>query len=391
MIDPVRSKDNFLIYCAPKIEQDEINEVVEVMKSGWLGTGPRTAAFENAFCTYKNAKYAVALNSCTAALHLSLIAAGIKEGDEVITTPMTFCATVNSIIHAGGTPVLADINPVTLNIDPSEILKKITSRTKVILPVHFAGLPCEMDEIMKIANNNSLTVIEDCAHAIETLYKGKEVGTIGDFGCISFYVTKNIVTGEGGMVLVKNEKFHLRLKRLSLHGMDKDAWKRFGNDGYKHYDVLESGFKYNMMDLQAGIGLHQLKRVENYWEQRETIWNFYKKNLSDLPIILPSDCLNQDDRHAYHLFTIQLDKDICGISRDEFINKMTYHNIGVGVHYRSIPEYSFYSNTFNWKPEQFPNAYKVGKNTVSLPISASMCLKDMEDVVKAVRLIIKNN
>jgi dTDP-4-amino-4,6-dideoxygalactose transaminase len=385
---PIRSKEDFLIYSSPKIEDAEIDELVSIMKSGWLGSGPKVVLFENKFRDYKNAQNAIAVNSCTAAIHLSLLVANVGPGDEVITTPMTFCSTVNAIIHAGGTPVLADTDPVSINVDPGEIKKKITSKTKAILPVHFAGRPCDMDSIMSIANEHDLLVIEDCAHAIETEYKGKPAGTIGDFGCFSFYVTKNIVTGEGGMVLAHDANDALRIKRLALHGMDKDAWKRFGSDGYKHYEVVECGFKYNMMDLQAGIGIHQLNRIDEYWRRREEIWNIYMNELSGLPVDLPATP-QVDTKHAYHLFTLQVNKDRCGKSRDEFINEMTENNIGVGVHYQSIPEHPFYNQTFGWKPEDFPNAYKIGKSTVSLPISAKLNEKDVNDVIRSVKSILK--
>jgi dTDP-4-amino-4,6-dideoxygalactose transaminase len=283
-IRPFRSDDNFLVFGSPKIEESEIQEVVQCMKSGWLGTGPKVAQFEQEFAAYKQARYAAALNSCTAALHLSIMAAGIKAGDEVITTPMTFCATVNSIIHAGATPVLADIDPVTMNIDPHEIEKKITASTRAVVPVHFAGRPCDMDAVSEIADRHNLSVIEDCAHAIETEWRGRKAGTIGDFGCFSFYVTKNIVTGEGGMVLARNAEDIERIKILGLHGMSKDAWKRFSDHGYKHYQVVDCGFKYNMMDLQAAIGIHQLQRIEAYWLRRQEIWNRYNNAFSDLPL-----------------------------------------------------------------------------------------------------------
>ena len=258
-------REEFLVFGAPLIEAAEIDEVVETLRSGWLGTGPKVARFESDFCRYKAGwGYPVAVNSCTAALHLSLLAAGVGPGDEVITSPMTFCATVNAIIHAGGTPVLADVDPATMNIDPQQIRDRITEKTKAILPIHFAGRPCEMDAIMAIANERGLQVIEDCAHAIETTYHGQHAGTFGDFGCFSFYVTKNVVTGEGGMILAKTEETASRLKTLALHGMSKDAWKRFSDSGYQHYQVVESGFKYNMMDIQAAIGIHQLNRVEHF-------------------------------------------------------------------------------------------------------------------------------
>lgn len=380
----IRNRDDFLVFGAPVIEDAEIEEVVASMKSGWLGTGPKVARFENDFSTYKGAEFAAALNSCTAALHLSILAAGIKPGDEVITTPLTFCATVNAIIHAGATPVLADVDPITMNIDPREIEKKITSRTRALLPVHFAGRSCEMDRIMSIASKHSLKVIEDCAHAIETEYHGRKAGTFGDFGCFSFYVTKNIVTGEGGMVLARLEEDIARIKILGLHGMSKDAWRRFSDDGYKHYQVMECGFKYNMMDLQAAIGVHQLQRVEPYWEKRNRIWQRYNEAFAALPLGRPADP-EPGTRHALHLYTILIDEADTSISRDAFLNAMTAHKIGVGVHYLSIPEHPYYQHTFGWKPEDYPNAMRIGRQTVSLPISAKLTDKDVDDVIDAVK------
>ncbi|NJN37043.1 MAG: DegT/DnrJ/EryC1/StrS family aminotransferase, partial [Nitrospiraceae bacterium] len=240
-LPPVRDKSRFLTFGAPAIEDAEIQEVLATMKSGWLGTGPRVARFERDIMAYKGVSHAAAVNSCTAALHLSLLASGLKPGDEVITTPMTFCATVNAIIHAGATPVLADIDPVTLNIDPAQVLQKLTPRTRAMVPVHFAGRACEMDALSEIASRHGLVMIEDCAHAIETEYHGRKAGTFGAFGCLSFYATKNVVTGEGGMVITNDEAHAARVKVLALHGMSKDAWKRFGDEGFKHYQVVEVG------------------------------------------------------------------------------------------------------------------------------------------------------
>lgn len=385
---PVK-RSGFLIFGAPVIEDAEIEEVVKTMKSGWLGTGPKVARFEEDIKKYKGANYAAAVNSCTAALHLSILAAGVKPGDEIITTAMTFCASVNAIIHAGATPVLADCDCATMNIDPVEIEKKITPRTKAILPVHFAGRPCDMDAIMAIAKKHDLKVIEDCAHAIETEYKGKKVGTFGDFGCLSFYVTKNIVTGEGGMVLAKKEEDIARIKVLALHGMSKDAWKRFSDEGYKHYKVVEAGFKYNMMDLQAAIGIHQLKRIEKYWRRRREIWDRYNDAFAGLPLGLPQ-AIEKDTRHSYHLYTIMIDKNRAGISRDEFLNATTKQKIGIGVHYMSIPEHPYYQETFGWKPEDYPNAMKIGRQTVSLPLSAKLTDEDVTNVIESVRLILRS-
>lgn len=387
---PVRSRENFLVFGSPKIEESEILEVEAVMRSGWLGTGPRVARFEHEFGRYRGAPHAVALNSCSAALHLSLLASGVGPGDEVITTPLTFCATVNAIIHAGATPVLADIDPDTLNIDPAQVRAKLSPRTRAILPVHFAGRPCEMDELMALARQHGLKVIEDCAHAIETQYHGRNVGTIGDFGCFSFYVTKNIVTGEGGMVLARKEEDAARIKVLGLHGMSKDAWKRFGDEGYKHYYVVEAGFKYNMMDLQAAIGLEQLAHVEAYWQRRKTIWARYVDELSELPLALPP-VPAPGTRHAHHLFSVQLDPARCGISRDDFLDAMTAQGIGVGVHYLALPEHPYYQQSLGWRPEHTPHATRVGRGIVSLPISAKLSDQDVGDVISAVRLILQRH
>lgn len=385
---PVRKKEDFLIFGSPRLEEDDIAEVEAVMRSGWLGTGPRVAQFERDFAQYRAAKHAVALNSCTAALHLSLLAAGVGPGDEVITTPLTFCATVNAIIHAGATPILADIDPATLNIDPVQVRAKLSPRTRAIVPVHFAGRACDMDALMAMARSHELKVIEDCAHAIETEYKGRNVGTIGDFGCFSFYVTKNIVTGEGGMVLARREEDAARIKVLGLHGMSKDAWKRFGDDGYKHYQVVAAGFKYNMMDLQAAIGLRQLERVESYWQRRAEIWARYMNELADLPIGLPSP-VEADTRHAHHLFSVMIDPAKCGISRDRFLDAMTAHNIGVGVHYVALNEQPYYQEHYGWSPEDTPHAQRAGRQTVSLPISAKLSDDDVGDVIQAIRQILQ--
>jgi dTDP-4-amino-4,6-dideoxygalactose transaminase len=380
---PVRSKQNFLVFGSPVIRDEEIKEVVSTMKSGWLGTGPKVHQFENVFRTYKSTDFAVAVNSCTAALHLSLLAAGLEPGDEVITTAMTFCATINAIIHAGAKPILADVERNTMNIDIEGIKNAVTSKTRAILPVHFAGRPCKMDSIVAIAKECGLKIIEDSAHAIEAEYKGQKTGTFGDFGCFSFYVTKNITTGEGGMVLTKNEKDAERIKMLALHGMSQDAWKRFGDEGYKHYFVEDCGFKYNMMDIQAAIGIHQLRKIEPYWQRRHEIWNYYNEALKNSPITLPMNP-EPNTRHSYHLYTILIDKKTTGISRDQFLDAMTRQNVGVGVHYLSIPEHPYYQKTFGWKPEDYPNAMKIGRQTASLPISAKLTDKDLDDVVKAV-------
>lgn len=379
-------KEPFLVFAAPDIHEEEISEVIACLQSGWLGTGPRVAKFEKEFAAYKDVKPAqvAALNSCTAAMHVAMVASGLEHGSEVITTPLTFCATVNSILHAGMTPVLADVDPQTMNIDPAAVEAAITPRTRAILPVHFAGRPCDMDRIMAIARKHGLMVIEDCAHAIETEYHGQKAGTFGDFGCFSFYVTKNVVTGEGGMVIAKDPALIARAKMLALHGMSQDAWHRFSDKGYRHYQVVECGFKYNMMDLQAAIGIHQLARIETAWSRRREIWEHYLEALADLPVIMPA-AAEPNTRHALHLFTIRVDRDSSGISRDDFLQGMNQLGVGTGVHYLSIPEHPYYRERFGWRPEDFPNAMAIGRSTVSLPISPRLSGADVERVCAAVR------
>jgi dTDP-4-amino-4,6-dideoxygalactose transaminase len=385
------SQRPFLVFGAPHIEEAEIAEVEACLRSGWLGTGPRVAQFEQDFAAWRQAQPSrvAAVNSCTAALHVSMVAAGLEPGSEVITTPLTFCATVNAILHAGLTPVLADVDPVTQNIDPDAIEAAITPRTRAILPVHFAGRPCDMDRIMAIADKHGLVVIEDCAHAIESEFQGKPVGTFGDFGCFSFYVTKNVVTGEGGMILGRDEERIARARVLALHGMSKDAWHRFGDQGYRHYQVVECGFKYNMMDLQAAIGIHQLARVEDNWQRRRQLWQYYDEALADLPIGLPSAPAN-GTRHGYHLYTVMIDGQRCGIDRDRFLEAMNALRIGTGVHYLSVPEHPYYQQRFGWRPEQWPAAMRLGRQTVSLPLSPAMSDGDAERVVAAVRSIVRS-
>lgn len=378
--------EGFLVFGAPDIQQPEMDEVADTLASGWLGTGPKVARFERDFAAYKGlpANHVAAVNSCSAALHVSMIAAGLGPGDEVITTPMTFCATVNAIIHAGATPVLADIDPVTMNIDPEAVAARITPRTKAILPVHFAGRPCEMDALLDLAQRHRLRVIEDAAHAIETEYHGRKAGTFGDFGCFSFYVTKNVATGEGGMVTARHEEDIHRIKTLALHGMTKDAWHRFGDKGFRHYQVVEAGFKYNMMDLQAAIGLHQLARVEANWLRRQEIWNTYQDAFADLPVIRPAPPA-PDTRHAYHLYTLLADEAACGIARDDLLDAMTAARIGVGVHYLAIPEHPFYQQSFGWCADDFPHATRVGRQTVTLPLSPKLKENQIQRVVEALK------
>jgi dTDP-4-amino-4,6-dideoxygalactose transaminase len=386
-VKPIRPSGEFLIFGAPLICDEEEHEILSSLRTGWLGTGPKVAQLEREFREYKGAPYAVAVNSCTAALHLSMLAAGIGPGDEVITTALTFCATVNTIIHAGAKPVLVDVEPATFNIDPQEVAAKITSRTKAIVPVHFAGRACDMDSLVTIAQRRGLMIIEDCAHAVETTYKGKQAGTFGSFGCFSFYVTKNMTTGEGGMILTTDERHADRIKILALHGMSKDAWQRFSDEGYKHYYVVECGYKYNMMDIQAAIGIHQLRRIQKNWERRQEIWATYQKAFADLPLTLPAEP-DEGTRHAYHLYTVLIDPERTNLTRDQFIADMTAENIGVGVHYQSIPVHPYYQERFGWRPEDYPHSLRIGQQTVSLPLSPKLTDHDVIDVVRAVHKVL---
>ncbi|RAP59378.1 DegT/DnrJ/EryC1/StrS family aminotransferase [Oleiagrimonas sp. MCCC 1A03011] len=384
------ASEPYLVFGAPLIGEEEIAEVETCLRSGWLGTGPRVAQFERDFASYKGVgeQQVAAVNSCTAALHVSMIAAGLDPGSEVITTPLTFCATINAIIHAGLTPILADIDPVTMNIDPAAIEDAITPRTRAILPVHFAGRPCDMAAIMAIARKYDLIVIEDCAHAIEAEYHGRKMGTFGDFGCFSFYATKNVVTGEGGMIVGRDETHIARARILALHGMSKDAWHRYSDTGYRHYQVVEAGFKYNMMDMQAALGIHQLARAEANRTQRERIWQHYMETFVDLPVQLPAG-FEPGTRHALHLFTMLIDESCGGIGRNAFIEAMHGSGIGTGVHYLSVPEHTYYRERFGWKPEQWPEAMRVGRKTASLPLSPALSDGDVERIVAHTKTILR--
>lgn len=379
---PVR--DTYLIFGSPQILDAEIDEVVATLRSGWIGTGPKVAKFEKQFADYIGASHAVALNSCTAGLHLALLAIGLKPGDEVIVPSMTFAATANTVIHAGGVPVLADVDRRTMCLDVEDAAQRITSRTRALLPVHFAGRACNMDPLLALARKHGLSVIEDCAHAIETLYHGKHVGTFGDFGAFSFYATKNVVTGEGGMVTTANAEFASRIKMMGLHGLSGDAWKRFSDAGFKHYEVVAPGFKYNMMDLQASLGMHQLARVEENLLRRQQVWVQYDEAFADLPVFLnPPE--EENTRHARHLYTLILDIDKLRADRDEIQAALHKQNIGTGIHYRALHLHRYYKETFGYREGDLPNAEWISARTLSLPLSPKLTDEDVEDVVVAVR------
>ena len=375
------------MFGSPLIEQAEIDEVVDSLLSGWVGTGPKVGRFEAMFRDYIGSKHAVAVSSCTAALHLSMIAAGIRPGDEVITSPMTFAATVNGIIHVGASPVFADVDRHTMNIDPDAIQRALTPRTRALMPVHFAGRPCEMDRIMTVAGENGLFVIEDAAHCIEGRYRKRKIGTIGNATCFSFHATKNITTIEGGMVTTDNEEWAWRIKTTALHGLSKDAWARYTVDGFKHYQVVAAGFKYNMTDVQAAVGIHQLARIESYGRRREQLWAGYDKAFQGLPVFLPAPP-EPGIIHARHLYTLLVDLDNITANRDDVLNALRAENIGCGVHYVGIHLHEYYRKAFDLRSEDFPNATFISERTISIPLSAKLSDNDADDVIAAVRKVL---
>jgi len=378
-------RNQFLVFGQPVIGAEEIEAVTKVLERKWIGTGPQVDEFERRFREYIGGKYSVAVNSCSAGLHLAIEALGLPPASEIITSPMTFCATVNAIIHAGCVPVLCDVDPETRNITPSSIEAKITPKTSAILPVHFAGYPCDMPGIMELAQDKGLRVIEDCAHAIETTVNGQHVGTFGDAGVFSFYATKNITTSEGGMVVTNNSDLEEKVKVLALHGMSQHAWKRFSDEGYKHYNVVGAGHKYNMTDLQGALGNAQLSKIELFRLRREKIWETYQKNLKGLACSLPPD----HDGHAHHLYCIEvLPKKMQEKKRDQVLSEFHKENIGTAVHYQALSAYKFYRDLVGYRAGDFPNAEVIGAHTVSLPLSPGLSDQDVSDVINSARKIL---
>ena len=382
------TRDNFLPFARPLIEQEDIEEVVDTLNSDWLTTGPKTHLFEEEFAKYIGCKYAVAVNSCTAALHISLAALGIGKGDEVITTPYTFISTVNVILQQGAIPVFVDIKPDTFNINPDLIREKINDKTKAIMPVHFGGQPCEMGKIMKIAKDNNLLVIEDAAHAISAEYEGKKIGTIGDATSFSFYPTKNMTTGEGGMVTINDEELKEKLKIWGLHGISKDAWRRYSAEGSWYYEVVCPGYKYNMTDIQASLGLHQLEKLNLFQKKREKIVKAYDEAFKDMQeITIPF--VKDNIKHAWHLYVIKIVSEKLKINRNQFIEALKAENIGTSVHFIPVHLQPYYRGTFGFKKGDFPNAEYAFERVISLPLFPKMSDKGVKDVIDAVRKIIE--
>jgi len=383
-------RESFLPPFRPCIGEEEINEVIDTLKSDWITMGPKTLKFEELFRNYIGSKFAISLNSCTAGLHLSLVALNIKDKDEVITTPYTFAATGNVIVHQRAKPVFVDIDKETYNINVEEIENAITERTKAIIPVHYAGHPCEMDEILKIARDYDLYVIEDAAHALGAEYKGKKIGTIGDTTSFSFYATKNITTGEGGMVTTDNEEIAEKIKILRLHGISRDAWKRYSSEGSWYYEIIECGYKYNMTDIQASIGIHQLKKAEIMRKRREEIAKIYNEEFENLEgLITPT--IKKHVKHAWHLYPLLINIDRLKINRTKFIEELKKQNIGTSVHFIPLHLHPFYRKTFGYKKGDFPNAEWVYEREISLPIYPKMTDDDVIDVVNAVKKIVSEN
>jgi perosamine synthetase len=377
---------SFLPFHVPEIGDEEVRSVVETLRSGWLTTGPKVKTFEADFAAYTGAPFAIAVNSGTAALHLALDAIGIKEGDEVIVPTMTFTATAEVVLYFKARPVLVDCDPAALNIDPAQIERKITPKTRAIMPVHMAGQPCDMDEILRIARARGLHVIEDAAHALPAFYRDRMIGTIGDITCFSFYVTKTITTGEGGMATTANPEWAERMRMMSLHGISKDAWKRYTSEGSWYYEVLFPGYKYNLTDIAAALGIEQLKRSDSFWNARQHIANAYDEGFRDLEgIELPFR--HPDRQHAWHLYVVKVDADRLRIDRGGFIEALKENGIGTSVHFIPLHLHPFYRETFGFSPGDFPNATKAFNSMISLPIYPKMNKQDTDRVIDAVRSI----
>lgn len=382
----MNKREKFLSFSPPFIGKEEIEEVAKVLSSGWLTMGKKVFEFEELFKEYIGCKHAIAVSSCTAALHLSLIVCGVNEGDEVITTPFTFAATAEVILYQRAFPVFVDIEKDTFNISCSLIEEKVTERTKAILPVHIFGQSADMDPILEIAKKHSLYVIEDAAHAIEAVYKGRKIGRIGDLTCFSFYATKNVTTGEGGMITTEHEDWAKKLKILRLHGISHDAWKRYSDEGFCFYDILMQGYKYNMTDIQAAIGIKQLERINTFLEIRKRYWSMYDEAFLQMDeLILPK--INKDCVHARHIYAVLLRLEELNINRNQFIHELMRENIGTAVHYPPLHLTSLYRR-MGYKKGDFPNTEWVCERILSLPLTPALKEEDINDVIFAVKKIL---
>jgi len=381
---PVRKE--FLPFALPLLGEEEKREVLKVLESGWITTGPRTFEFEKKIAAYVGASHAVALSSCTAALHVSLAALGVADGDEVITSTLTFCSTANVILHLRAKPVLVDVERDTLTIDPTQLEKRVTPKTKAIVPVHYAGHPCRMDEIGAIARANGLHVVEDAAHALGAAYRGKKIGIISDLSCFSFYAIKNITTAEGGAVTLENDELANRIRLYSLHGMSKDAWKRYASTGSWYYEVLYPGFKYNLTDIQAALGLCQLQKLETFLAKRRELAALYDEAFSDMEE-LSTLSVRSEATHARHLYPILLNLEKLATDRARFIEELRAENIGTTVNFVPVHMHPYYRDTFGYRSGDFPVAEDAYARLISLPLYPRMTTQDAQDVIEAVRKV----
>lgn len=372
----------------PYITEDEISGVLNALRSGWITMGPATIEFEEQFRKYIGSRNAVSMNSCTACLHLALKAVGLKEGDEVIVPAMTFTATAEIITYFNAKPVLVDVDKETCNIDINEIEKKLTKRTKAIIPVHYGGQPCDMDEILRIAGKYNLFIIEDAAHAIPASYKKKKIGTLGDMTCFSFYATKPLTTGEGGMVTTENDAWADKLKILRLHGISRDAWKRYTNEGSWYYEVVDAGFKYNTTDLHAALGLAQLKKVDWMCEQRTKISEKYSEAFQSLHEVIPPSVKN-DRKSAWHLYVLKLNLEMLKIGRNQFISELKKKGIVTSVHFIPLYRHPYYQDVFSYDSKDFPVSEWTYERIISLPIYPGMTADNIDYVIHSVEDILK--
>ena len=379
-------RNEFLPFAKPSIAEDAIEEIASAIRQGWVAMGPKTIEFEKVFAEYTGASYAMSLNSATAGLHTALLALGVTQGDEVITTPMTFAATANAIVFTGASPVFADIDRHTLNIVPENIEKLITPRTKAIIPVHFAGMPCDMDKIEAIADKYGLAIIEDAAHALGASYKGHRIGANKGkrhMSVFSFHPTKNITTGEGGMICTEDEELAEKIMIIRQNGMSKGAWNRYSAKGSSNYDIFMPGLKYTMMDIQAAIGISQMKQLEEFNTRRREIVSFYMDKLSGLKGLTMPTPAPWEYEHSWHIFTPFVDIDALGISRDEFMSRMKKRNIGTALHYQALHLFTYYGGLVGLSRGSLPEAEYVSDRILSLPLFPAMTDDDALDVVKA--------
>ncbi|UCF79338.1 MAG: DegT/DnrJ/EryC1/StrS aminotransferase family protein [Candidatus Eiseniibacteriota bacterium] len=381
---PVRKE--FLPFSLPMLGDEEKAEVLKVLDSGWITTGPRAFEFEKKVAAYVGASEAVALSSCTAALHVSLAVLGVGPGDEVITSTLTFCSTANVIIHLGAKPVLVDVRSDTLGMDPVEVEKKMTAKTKAIIPVHYAGHPCRMDDIDSLAASRSVPVVEDAAHALGAEYRGKKIGSLSRLTCFSFYPIKNITTAEGGAITLNDRELADKIRLYSLHGMSKDAWKRYSSRGAWYYEVLYPGFKYNLTDLQAALGLHQMDRLDGFLARREHIASLYDEAFSECEEV-SSLHVERDVKHARHLYPILLNLEKLSIDRGRFIDELRAENIGTTVNFVPVHMHPYYRDTFGYGPGDFPVAEDAYERVISIPLYPRMTDEDANDVMEAVKKV----